>query len=240
VKRIVKAAEPASLRDWRLGNRSTPENLRYGNIPSDVLAAVRTALLREQGFLCGYTMLRLKDESKGHIEHVQAQSLAREAEVDYANLIYCHPGGKAPHCPFGAHAKGDADSAKSQFVSPLDTHCESRFVYRRTGEISPRDPNDAAATQTIERILNLNHFDLLSQRKAAIDSLAIFRRSARQLTSAEATKMAEATQRTDSQGRYQPFAPVLRQFLLKYASQRAARDKALQGRDLSALKPKSH
>ena len=159
MKHIVKVGEPQLLRRWRLENQSTPHVLCYENIPSDARAELRSVLLREQGFLCANTTLRIKDERKGHIEHLRARSQAPDAEVDYANMVYCHPGDSAPRCKFGAHAKDDTKISHEEFVSPLEAPCETRFAYETSGRMLARNPHDMAASRTID-VLALNDGDL--------------------------------------------------------------------------------
>ena len=189
------------------------------------MSELRSTLLHEQGFLCAYTMLRIKDARNGHIEHILARSRAPDAQIDYANMVYCHPGDGAPRCKFGAHAKDDAQILHEEFVSPLEETCETRFAYETGGSMVARNPNDVAASRTIE-LLALNDSDLQSQRRAAIRALAIFNRSQSRLSATEARKQASHLDQIDGEGRFRPFAPVLRQFLIAYAERRIAHEVA--------------
>ncbi len=87
MKFIRKAPEPRLLRQWRLENRRSPQNLSYQNIPSKAKAELRASLLEEQGHLCAYTMMRISTAERGHIEHIFAQSSRPDLEVAYSNMV---------------------------------------------------------------------------------------------------------------------------------------------------------
>ncbi len=239
MKFIQKGDEPALLRQWRLENQSAPQNYRYHNVPKEALAEVRVSLLKEQGFLCAYTTLRIKDESGGHIEHLRARSpeenperddsVSVKLEVAYSNFLYCYPGSDDGHCEYGAKYKDNTSINVDNFVSPLEVNCEQRFCYRKDGVIFPTGRDDPAAKATIA-ILNLNHDDLKSRRENAIVALPIFAKTRRPLTAALTRKALSALDAKDRFGRFQPFTPALRQFLSAYFQRRETRERALKSR----------
>jgi hypothetical protein len=53
-------------------------------------------------------------------------------------------------------------------ISPFDPTCETKFRYKLDGLISPADPNDQAAKETID-MLGLNIPKLIALRKGAIE-----------------------------------------------------------------------
>jgi uncharacterized protein (TIGR02646 family) len=228
VKHIRKGKEPAELRSWRLANKSTPQNLRYQNVPKNALEAIRIALLKEQGFLCGYTMMRV-DLRKGHIEHIQAQSLKRDLQISFSNMVYCYPGDGAPHCAFGAHAKDGRAVEARMFVSPLDPTCETRFTYRENGGVSAANGDDEAAKKTID-LLRLDNNVLVQARKAVIRTLPIFSRSKPHISSRRAARLASNVLFRDADGRFQEYAVVLNQVMARYAKRRAAKEAAISTR----------
>jgi uncharacterized protein (TIGR02646 family) len=221
VKFIRKAAEPPLLRQWRLENQPTPQNLRYVNIPPNAKAELRASLLQEQGHLCAYTMMRISTAERGHVEHIFAQARRRDLEVAYSNMVYCYPGGGLPRSTFGAHRKDGKEVAPDAFVSPLDESCEVRFAFDTTGVVKARTDSDAPAKSTIE-ILALNDAQLKIARLAAIRQYPIFKRSGPPLTAAEARKLASQMISRDAEGKFPPFAVAVNQIVLKYAERRAA------------------
>jgi len=228
VKFKKKEGEPPRLRQWRLENQPTPQVLSYENMPGDVRSELRERLLAEQGFLCAYTMLRIKNTVRGHIEHILPRSRVPERAIDYNNMVYCHPGEDSPRCSYGAHAKDGALPNPGIFVSPLDPNCESRFAYRLTGEIVARPATDTAAVRSIET-LNLKGDTLKNMRRAAILQLPIFRHAPGRLSASEARKRASALLRTDGRGMFAPFAPALHQFIAAYAKRKEVRELARSG-----------
>jgi hypothetical protein len=85
-------------------------------------------------------------------------------------MLACVPAPNAPGLPYGAHKKGAWPDAtqESQFVSPLQSGSGARFSFSLLGKISPTNPEDVAAAETIRR-LGLDHELLTQLRKAAID-----------------------------------------------------------------------
>jgi len=228
VKHIRKGREPAALREWRLTQKSSPQNLVYGAIPGDALDKVRDALLREQGYICAYSMMRVASRERGHIEHIVAQSKSRGTDwsVRYDNMIYCYPGKDAPRCEFGAHEKDGKVFQPGELVSPLDATCEVRFAFERDGSVSATTESDEAARKTIS-ILNLDCNALRQARKAAIDSLPMFNPARRRITARQATGLAERVLERDADGKFRAFAVALAQAAARYAKRQAAREAAL-------------
>lgn len=225
MKHIDKGSEPARLRQWRLAQSGTPQNLAYVNIPGPALAEMRAALLHEQGRLCAYTMLRIRNPKGGHIEHIEPQSRRSDLQVDYANMVYCYPG-DAVSCEFGARRKGNAEGSTVTFLSPLDVNCERRLTFENDGAVSQTDANDRVAEDTL-KLLDLGNAYLTNARKTAILALPIFRKGAN-VTAAEARRLARQSLARDANGDFPPFALALNQALTRYAKKQAARATALR------------
>jgi len=222
VRFIEKEPEPPLLRKWKWDNSCLPKTLTYSNIPAQALAELRGALMREQGYLCAYTMVRIPSSNKGHIEHVWPRSRATEEELEYTNMVYCVPGSDAPRGEFGAHCKDDFEVTNDNFVAPTHRACETRFAYDLSGGVKASSETDSAATQTVA-ILNLNHKELVAQREAAIRSQRIFRRAAKPLSAPEARKLAVHIMQRDQAGMIAPFCIAIKQVAERFAAQREAR-----------------
>jgi uncharacterized protein (TIGR02646 family) len=169
---IRKRNEPDKLIEWR-SRYSSDINFGYALLRKDrqgkTIEEVHTELLKEQGWLCAYTGLRIEDVSS-HIEHIKPQQHCQASEtVAYTNIVACYP---APNpkgkTPYGAECKGSwpQPSQAHLFVSPLDQTCERRFIYTLQGTIKAED-GDLAATTTIRK-LGLDHKELNAYRKAAV------------------------------------------------------------------------
>lgn len=175
MRHISKKPVPQALIKWRNDNRLVPENLTYGGggFPQDDVVA---ALVKEQKGLCAYTMLRI-DETKCHVEHVKPQNECRKTDeqraqtgqgplredIDWSNLVACHPSPSDARALYGAHVK-DGWWVPGQFVSPLQASCETRLRFQMDGEVKGAD---GAAEATV-KLLNLNEDTLQDKRRMAI------------------------------------------------------------------------
>ncbi|HWB04014.1 MAG TPA: retron system putative HNH endonuclease [Verrucomicrobiales bacterium] len=173
MRRIEKLPEPAELTAWRAANQGLP-NFGYAALTKEVAAVVKVQLLKEQGWLCAYTGLRIDGDSS-HIEHLLPQQRCKESgqihlTISYSNIVACYP---APNCSspvgFGAIHKGNWPRTEEWhlFVSPLSENCESRFHFDRHGSITPAASVDQAANETINR-LRLDHPALTRFRRQAM------------------------------------------------------------------------
>lgn len=178
MKKINKGQQAEALLQWRAANAATPQNLKYnqGGFPRE---RVLEALLRDQGYLCAYTLKRIEVESS-HIEHLKPQSVCeaedaqRQAkgrgcmheDVDWHNMVACFPPPNAPQPEYGAVVKDQWWDAVL-FVSPLSQSCEQRFRYLRDGGLEAAVEGDMAAGETIRR-LKLDSPRLAELRRNAI------------------------------------------------------------------------
>ncbi len=172
MKYIKKGRPPAMLRKWIQANSKLP-GAEYGShkFPKE---EVRKALMKEQGSICAYTMLRISNDSS-HIEHLKPQSLSRsegrlEETFDYNNMVACYPATPKPggaKVTFGAIQREDTWDA-IEFLTPLNAGCELRFCYKADGQVQPSKTKDKPAVWTIH-ILKLNDKKLAEMRRAAIE-----------------------------------------------------------------------
>src|ERR1700693_513819 len=75
MKYIRKGRPPHDYATWCRAVRGTTDE-DYRNLRGPEKARLRDALLREQGWLCAYTMKRI-DQSIAHIEHIKPETLCR-------------------------------------------------------------------------------------------------------------------------------------------------------------------
>ncbi len=165
MKHIVKGDEPKELEAWKsLTNDDWIPT--YEDLRRDTKAAVKTALMREQGNICCYCESRLREESS-HIEHFRPQSDPEVDPLDFGNLL-CSCQGRLKkrdprHC---GNLKGDWFGPG--LISPFSPECEKRFKFLANGTIIPANREDQAAIETIER-LGLSLPKLNSKRASAIE-----------------------------------------------------------------------
>ncbi len=232
MRSIRKSNEPILMKKWKQQMQTSPQNLSYDNMPGNVKKMIRENLLREQGYLCAYTMQKLTME-ESHIEHVQPQGSAPELDLDYGNMAACFPqdGGDTSY-GYGAPVKaGTYVELNKNFVSPHSHGCEQRFQYDSKG-ITSAD-GDNAAKDTI-RILALNHGALVDLRQRVIEAhgLTLRRgsvRSARKRKSAaQARRFAEKVSGFSKDGHLEPFCVALAQAAKTYAAKEEARAKRMR------------
>jgi uncharacterized protein (TIGR02646 family) len=202
MKHVTKGVEPNSFVEWK-GQANAEWQPTYANFQNPQKQIVKTALLNEQGFLCGYCESRLQLEDS-HIEHIQPQANQNGDDLSFSNMLCsCQSKlqkGEVRHC---GGLKGDWYDAQL-FVSPFDPSCETRFVYTGLGEITPTCLTDVAASTTIEK-LGLNLKKLVANRKQAI---APFLNT--DLSDLEAQQFIASYLERDSQNRWNAYWTTIR------------------------------
>ncbi|MDO5532734.1 retron system putative HNH endonuclease [Sutterella sp.] len=217
---IQKASkEPWDLAEWKASNAETSQLLTWRSMPGSVKKALRLFLLREQGFLCAYTMERISEENC-HIEHFRPRSKYPELQVDYWNLFACWPN---PHLPskdgnkkytHGAIQKADDDS---DICNPIiKKEVEGAFAFAIGGKVRGNTP---LAESTID-VLNLNDPGLCAKRQWAImTSLGISPVNGLpkiQFSKEFIKKRVQKLRTFDERGRLVPFCLAIEQCLLRY------------------------
>ena len=140
----------------------------YYQIPSTEKRELRTSLLQEQGYVCGYCGGGI-NEHNAVIEHIQCQARHPQLQLEYSNMICSCKGGqdrRSNNRQYPLHcdaSKGSRDIS----ISPLNEDCNENFIYDDEGNIHPINLPDA---ETTIQILNLNNAKLKSRRNAAIDA----------------------------------------------------------------------
>jgi uncharacterized protein (TIGR02646 family) len=166
MKWIRKQKEPEAFTDWKaLANEGWQPT--YDILSGDPKEAVKTALMKEQGYICCYCERRLTDIDS-HIEHFQPQSDPTVDPLDFSNMLCsCQDQlkkGEPRHCGV---LKDDWFDNR-MLISPLTPDCETRFAYTGRGRIKPAQETDEAAIETIAR-LGLDIPKLNAMRANAIE-----------------------------------------------------------------------
>lgn len=161
MRNIQKGNEPPSLTE----HRKTPHADYRNYTEKDLL---RQHLVNEQGGICCYCMSRIRPTAGGmKIEHWQCQENYPARQLEYRNLLGACPGGegrpgKEQHCDT---FKGDAELS----INPADPACnvERLIKFPGSGRVKSDDPD---IDRELNEVLNLNHPQLVANRKATLDS----------------------------------------------------------------------
>jgi len=197
MKYIIKQQEPLDFINWK-ANANDDWLPTFAILSDPEKKIVHTALMKEQGYLCCYCERRLRDKDS-HIEHFKPQNNPDVDPLDFANMLCSCQNqllkGEPRHC--GNLKGGWFDPIL--LISPFDANCETKFRYKLDGSISPADPNDNAAKETIDR-LGLNISKLRAMREQAIELFLNSTPSASELQKFVTDYLQE-----DSQGRFSQF-----------------------------------
>lgn len=207
MRHIEKGAEPALFADWK-ASANAEWQPSWGNLQNPEKAALKRALLEEQGFLCCYCCRRVEDDPDSHVEHLKPRESFANDELDYGNLVVSCQGetGDPPpehrHC---GHSKDNWYDA-ALFVPPLQHGCGEKFAYTAYGEILPvPGPGGPAAEETIRR-LRLDCNRLRRLRRSAIDGVLT---DLEQLSSDDLAALRIGLSERDDSGRYVEFHPAI-------------------------------
>ena len=203
MKNIYKNNEPASLTEHRCSTHADYDN--YGD-----KQALRECLVTEQGCLCAYCMQRIRPEvGKMKIEHWQCQSNHPDKQLNYRNLLGVCLGGEgfSPHDQHCDTCKGDRDFC----VNPANPaqYIEQRIKFLGNGVIKA---DDEVLDSELNNVLNLNHPQLVRNRKAVLDS---FTRTLHGSLCRTALNRQISTWITPTDGRLQPYCMVVVYWLRK-------------------------
>jgi uncharacterized protein (TIGR02646 family) len=160
VKFVVKGDEPLGFKRWRQQNRTANWRDFSG---SDVYQALRRTLIEQQVQMCCYCEVALIEAIDAHIEHLEDKDRSPEKTFDFNNLL-----ASCQHNDCCGHQKGARYF--TDMVTPLQSNCQSRFIYTGNGEIIPTDENDQFAYATID-LLGLNCNRLKDRRKSIVNAL---------------------------------------------------------------------
>jgi uncharacterized protein (TIGR02646 family) len=195
VIRINKHPEP----EWLLEFKKRNKQAKYDDLDADTRAALRTALVAEQFFICGYCCGEIS-EKKAHNEHIRPQTAYPKETLNYNNIIASCNGYRkeGETCGHKKHGEYNASTFISPLVSPLAPDCEPHFKYYMSGEIIGLDDN---AQQTID-LLNLNSFQLRTARRGILA-----------MSGSLGVDVAKLIYLQPQAGKLQPFCNIVRYFI---------------------------
>ena len=170
--------EPKSLRVYR----NTTPNPVYdgGNFDQK---ALKTALLKEQGYICAYCMgsisLDLNDvfKPKTEVEHYLSRQENKDLELKYLNmLVVCngfsisHPEQEEiHHCDKTKGLEGKMNGfVQLRKLDPRTPECEKLIRYTKFGEILATNGDDDVK-HDLEKVLNLNNKILITARRNVVE-----------------------------------------------------------------------
>jgi len=180
MKRIIKGQEPASFIQFKQENEKAGVKLRYDtHLGDQQRTPIKKALLREQGYICAYTLKRITVESC-HIEHLKPEGLCRDhmekgtptvSDLDYGNMVACFPENGPKGIPkekyFGAIKKDNTwVNDGNDYILPLHPNCEDHFQYNKSGGVR----GTSEKGRNTVTLLTLDHNILVEERKKAIES----------------------------------------------------------------------
>lgn len=221
---------PQELIDWIAQQKAASVNLHYdvlgqveraGGGKADVKQAIVRQRLKDQGYLCAYTMVRISEENC-HVEHVVPRSDSNacqrpEETIRYDNMLACYPQDDSKgKCPFGAHAREDRPLP----ISPLQANCERRLRFRANGSVEAADPADNEAvliTDEKGQLLRLNHPRLVAWREEAIRA-ALFPKGGRELSIAAARRFSRRVRDFSWGQQLRPYCVALAQAAEEHAA----------------------
>jgi uncharacterized protein (TIGR02646 family) len=222
MKNIQKNGCPPNYVQWCKKVAGT-DGEHFQEIPKSEKQELMDTLLAEQGFLCGYTMKRI-DEDTAHIEHIKPESLCRSekkgSDLNYRNLIACYPKkdrkDKNGKYRYGARKKEDWwDNDGKEFVSPLDPECESLFHFDLKGNITA---SNVAAATTI-KVLALDNMSLTEDRKRVIEEFIYGPNKKDPISPADANRtLSHICNQQNGQGCYNEFCVAIRDALKQYVN----------------------
>lgn len=166
--KIIKTKGPNSLTQYK----SQPDAEYDGGGFTTVKDDIRTCLLSEQGYVCAYCMRRIvNDNLKTKIEHWQPQSIYKERQLDYSNLLACCDGGEG--APL---ANRTCDTRKGNLTiryNPADGAVDigTKIKFKSSGKV---ESTDSSFNNDINSTLNLNNPRLVKNRAIVLEEIQFF------------------------------------------------------------------
>ena len=170
VRGSAKGREPEELRAWKQVQRENGIEPKYRNLQRSERDAMEGALYMEQTGQCVYCGRRISPGAhrECHVEHFRPRSRYPDLELDHANLfLSCGPEGEhGSRQTCGDFKKNWFD--EERHVPPAPESCAERFRFRSSGHIAG---GGAPEAEKMIEVLNLNHSELVTERRTLIESL---------------------------------------------------------------------
>ena len=170
VRGSAKGREPEELRAWKQVQCENGIELEYEGLPRPERDAMVSALFTEQTGQCVYCGRGVSPGVHGdcHVEHFRPRSKYPELQLDHANLfLSCGPEGEHGVRQTCGAFKGDWFD-EERHVPPAPDSCAERFRFRSSGRIAG---SGAPEAEKMIEVLNLNHPELVTDRRTLIESL---------------------------------------------------------------------
>jgi uncharacterized protein (TIGR02646 family) len=222
MKQIKKTVAPYEYIKWCNIQKDLGVNYNFKRLPNPPKENFHEFLLREQGFICGYTMKRVNLKIS-HLEHFKPQHVCIQEgpgkDLDYYNLIACFPkDGMKSNCRYGAQAKDKWwENNGVDFLSPVNDACELRVIFNMNGEISSTNNHDLKAQNTIS-ILKLKDPALTNDRKKSIHEFIFGADGATPLSPDEVKIAIDRICEPNSDGLFYEYCIAIHDALYEYVS----------------------
>ena len=166
----AKGDEPPELRDWKTTQCRNGIEPEYRNLQQSERGVTEKSLFAEQTGQCVYCGrgVLLNRKQHYHIEHFRPRSKYPELQLDHRNLfLSCGPDSDRGTQNTCGHHKGDWFEEDCH-IPPAPEACAERFRFRSSGHISGDGSPEA---NKMIGALNLNHRELLTDRRDMIETL---------------------------------------------------------------------
>ena len=166
----AKGGEPDDLCAWKKVQRAHSIEPEYRNLPRPERQVMVNALFAEQTGQCVYCGRRiaLARQRYYHIEHFRPRSKYPKLDLEHTNLfLSCGPDSRSGVRQSCGNHKEDWFEEDCH-IPPAPESCAERFRFHSSGEIAGDDSPEA---ETMIKVLNLNHPELVAERQVMIEDL---------------------------------------------------------------------
>lgn len=159
---INKNIHPLSFLEY-----SKTQYATFDNMPSSIKNDLRESLLKEQGYICAYCMIKLENNAtKTKIEHYISKDEDSSKELEYSNLFVVCKGNEGSGREYHT-----CDTKKGNILLKIDPKVAGHIAtitYSSYGKISS---SNLDYESDLNKTLNLNYKNgyLLSNRKSTLD-----------------------------------------------------------------------
>ncbi|TAE19643.1 MAG: TIGR02646 family protein [Bacteroidetes bacterium] len=231
IKKYTALNEPKELTDFK---KKVAQSLKSKNLqskqaevwekfkkPKEPKNTIKQLLIEEQGYICCYCQQRIDKGETTQIEHLVARAVDARKMFDYDNLLACCKGGESERQTDKTFPEycGASKGNKTIEINPLQTDCESFFVYEVADitedslyiKIVGKTPE---AQNTLDT-LHLNCAYLQEQRGVLY---SVFLLEAGEFISKEEATGLLAKIYAKTEGKFQVFCAMLKSILAEYTA----------------------